>query len=353
MRRSRLGRRLALSVAVLACAASVVPLASRAATSKGEKAGTGGPPIVSTGNVSHVRGSSAVLNGAVDPRGAATTYYFQYGPTVSYGSQTTPASLPAGTARVKVGQAVTGLLTGYHYRIVASNGVGSPAAGDDRTYTAAASSTGKPVLSKPSAPIVFGSVVTLSGSISGTGNANRQVVLESSSPYPYLAPFTDVGAPTATNAAGLFSFRVASLSASTQFRVSTVSPQPLYSTVVTQDVTPLVTLKVRSTSRKGLVRLYGTVTPAEVGARVDFQLRKAVRPGKSEKTTTFATQFSTVVKRGTKAVSRFSAVVDVLHGGRYRAFVQVPKGGALVAGSSEQTVVLSAAPSKKPKRKKN
>lgn len=344
-----------VSVAVLASATSVLPLASQAATHK-RKTGTG-PPIVSTSTVNHVRGSSAVLNGTVNPRGAVTTYYFQYGPTVAYGSQTTPASLPAGTANVKVGQTVTGLLAGYHYRLVATNPSGTTD-GHDRIL---GSKSSKPKFDVPksSTPTVFGSVFVLSGTLSGTGSANRQLVLQAN-PYPYLTPFTNVGVPTVTNAKGLFSFRVASLSASTEFRVSTLDPRPLYSTVVTQDVAPRVTLKVHSTSRKGLVRLYGTVTPAEVGARVYFQLGKAVlRPGKSEKksekksetTTKFATQFSSVVKRGTNAISRFSAVVNVVHGGRYRALVQVRK-GALVAGSS-QTVVLSAAPNAKSKKHKS
>src|SRR5437870_5068249 len=93
-------RRGLLIVAALAGAAALSPLESEAATTKP------GPPLADTGNVSHVRGSSATLNGTVQPHGLATTYYFQYGPTVAYGSQTTSAALPAGYTRIKVGQAV-------------------------------------------------------------------------------------------------------------------------------------------------------------------------------------------------------------------------------------------------------
>ena len=92
-----------------------------------------------------------------------------------------------------------------------------------------------------------------------------------------------------------------------------------------------------------LVRLYGTVTPAEVGARVLLQVRKAVRPkGSSERTSRFATQFSTVSKRATKSFSRFSRVTKVKVTGRYRAYVQLHK-GPLVSGSSRSVLVHATA----------
>ena len=81
-----------------------------------------------------MRGTAGDLEGSVNPRGAATTYFFQYGPTVAYGSQTAPASLPTGTATVKVSQTVARILPGYHYRLVATNEYG-PRDGRDRTFT--------------------------------------------------------------------------------------------------------------------------------------------------------------------------------------------------------------------------
>ena len=275
MRSFRSTRVTALQVLALASLALALPLASQAATKKAP------PPTVSTGGVGHVRGSSAVLDGVVNPRGAATTYYFQYGPTVAYGSQTTAASLPAGEASIDVGQTATGFLSGYHYRLVASNDNGE-AFGKDRTF-AASTIRGTLVLLKPSAPTVFGSTLILSGTLSGTGRADQQIVLQAS-PYPYLEAFINVGLPIVTNSAGGFSFHVASLSTSTQFRANTVAPRPMYSPLVTAKVAVRVTLSVRSAGRKGLVRLYGTVTPAEVGARVDFQLEKPTRPGNTEAT---------------------------------------------------------------------
>jgi hypothetical protein len=303
-----------------------------------------GPPLVATAGATQPRGTSATLLGTVNPRGAVTTYYFQYGPTIAYGRQSTPATLPAGITKVKVGQAVTGILPGYHYRLVGSNGYG-PTLGKDRTFGLKSTEAVPPkfTLAKSPEPTPFGGAYVLGGSITGVGIANRKLALQSS-PFPYLTPFATIGLPVLTNALGRFSFRVPSLSTSTQFRISTLDPRPAYSPIVTHRVAVRVTLKARTTRHKGLVRLYGTVTPARVGAPVRFQLLRPVRPGKSEQETRFVTQFSTAVKRGTKTVSRFSAIERIKSGGKYRAYVVV-KAGALVSGASS-AVLLHAAPGK-------
>ncbi|HEX4465886.1 MAG TPA: hypothetical protein VH025_01745 [Solirubrobacteraceae bacterium] len=330
---------------VLACA---MPLVAQAAS---------GPvaPKATTGGATAVRGSSATLAGIVDPGGAATSYSFQYGPTIAYGKQTSPGQLPAGTTKVKVGQPVTGLVSGYHYRLVATNSVAT-AYGKDRTFgvkNKKKATQNRFTLPKTSAPTVYGSTYVLSGTLSGAGNVNRAVVLQAS-PYPFLEAFAAVGAASHTTAAGRFSFRVPNMTKTTQFRVSTLDPRPLYSRVVTQDVGVKVTLRVRSSGHRGLVRLFGTVTPARPGARVDFQLFKAVRPGRSEKTEErtgrFSTQFSTIVKRGTPTVSRFSSVVTVQRGGSYRAYVDLRSKLAVGPGFSH-TLLLHAAPSSTTKRR--
>jgi len=301
-----------------------------------------GVPTVLTGGV-HTQGLSVTLLGSVNPRGAVTTYYFQYGPTVAYGKQTTPATLAAGTTPVKIGQAAIGVLPGYHYRLVASNSFG-PKLGKDRTFTTSTSRTTKVKVNKPTEAVVYGSPLSISGALVGAAAAAHKVVLQES-PYPFLTAFATVGLPATTTATGTFSFRVPRLLLSTQYRVATLDPRPLYSPIVTADAAYQVRLKVKRSSRKGIVRLYGTVTPAAVGAHVYFQLLKKVRPGDTEKTeereTKFVTQFSTTVKRGTRTTSRFSKIVKVLKGGSYRARVQPLKRGALVAGSSASVVLRS------------
>jgi hypothetical protein len=325
-------------VAVLAWAGTLAAQATAATTA----------PTATTGAATAVRGTSATLVGSINPRGAPVSYYFQYGPTIAYGKQTVPGKLPAGSTKVRVGQAVVGILTGYHYRLVATNEAGLSGFGKDRLFAVKATGKSSFTIAKPGAPTVYGGTYVLSGSLSGAGGANRALVLQAS-PYPFLEPFTTIGVAIHTDAAGRFSFPVAHMTRTTQFRVSTLDPRPLYSRITTQQVAVKVTLKVRSSARPGLVRLYGTVTPAKPGARMEFQLFKTVRPGDTpkaeERTSRFVTQFSTKVKRGTATVSRFSAVVKVLRGGSYRAYARLTTQGALSNGWS-RTVLLHAAPAR-------
>jgi hypothetical protein len=340
--RARIWRVVPLCVPALLAGSMLLPLESQALVN------TPAPPHATTGGVSHVRGSSAVLNGSVQPNGLSTTYYFQYGPTVAYGSQTAAAVLAPSYTRTKVGVTVTGLTLGEHYRIVATNAKGTTF-GQPRTYALKSGALRFALPRERNAPPTpYGGTYVLRGTFTGTGNTLHQLVLQASR-YPYLEPFTTVTTAATPSATGSFVFRVSHMTTSTQFRVATLDPRPLLSPVITAHVSVRVTLKVRSSSRKGFVRLYGTVTPAVVRARVSFQLLKAVRPGHSEKETQFATQFSTSTKRGTHSVARFSFITSIRKGGYYRAYVQL-KNGALVSGASN-TVRLSAAPSKVKRRR--
>jgi hypothetical protein len=335
----------ALLVPALALALAPVGSAALAAQPKRPSSSKLAPAVV-TGAVSNVRAASAILQGSINPRGVETTYYFQYGPTVAYGHQTVPASVGKGATVVKVGQTVSNFLNGYHYRIVATNVDGLAKVGRDRVYTASTAKL-KFVLAstKETAPTPYGGTFVLRGTLSGAGGALRTITAESS-PFPYLTAFAQLGAPLLTNAAGAFAVNVKDLKQSTQLRVTASGPRPLLSAIVTARVAVRVTLKVRSSARKGLVRLYGAVTPAQVGARVLFQLEKATRPhGKSEKESSFGTQGSGVVKRGTRTISRFSQVLAIRKSGHYRAYVVLGP-GPLVSGASP-TVTLHAGPKRR------
>ena len=98
------------------------------------------PPAVTTGNVSQVTRSSATLNGTVNPEGQATTYYFRYGTTTAYGTQTSPASAGAGNGAVGVNATANNLSpnTTYHYQLVAQN-AGGTSFGTDQTVTTTSS----------------------------------------------------------------------------------------------------------------------------------------------------------------------------------------------------------------------
>jgi uncharacterized delta-60 repeat protein len=95
-------------------------------------------PTVWSLPASGITATSAVLNAVVNPQGAATTCYFQYGPSATYGSSAAVPSLPPGTNAVAVAAALTGLApaTLYHYSLVASNAAGITV-GPDATFTTA------------------------------------------------------------------------------------------------------------------------------------------------------------------------------------------------------------------------
>jgi hypothetical protein len=94
-----------------------------------------GPPSATTGAATDVDTDSALLNGTLDPNASATTWYFEYGTTTSYGRSTT-SQVALGAPPVPVSIEVAGLRprTTYHYRLVASNSVGT-ARGADATFT--------------------------------------------------------------------------------------------------------------------------------------------------------------------------------------------------------------------------
>lgn len=307
-----------------------------------------GPPQIATGGVSHVRGSTAELEGTVYPHGLPTTYFFQYGPTTAYGSSTPPAVLPAATTRIKVGQITSGLQPGYHYRIVAYNGDSNGLArvGKDRVFGSKSRKL-KFQLPKTLPSIPYKHAFQLSGSVSGIGSGGLGIVLQET-PFPYVSEFRTVSAPVTTSASGAFSFHLSALQTSAEFRIITTGPRPQFSGVLKQQVTPVVVLHVRHSSAAGLVRLYGTITPSVTGAHVMIQLSKAARPGNTEKTSErtsrFVTQFSTIAEKATKTMSRFSVVVKIGHSGHYRAYVSL-RNKPLQSGASS-AIELRAGPSK-------
>lgn len=367
LRRFRFDRGTVACVLILTIMASAAATAQALAAHK-PKAGQSGLPIVSTGSVGgggRLRGSTVELRGSIDPSGEAATYYFQYGPTTAYGAQTPSATLPASTTKIKVTQIATGLEPGYHYRLVATNGHGTTD-GADRAYISVPGQLKRPLritlVRPPAGGYPVGSSISIAGTLSGLGAAGHEVVLQAS-PYPYRAAFATVGSPQTSNFAGRFSFPVASLQRSTRYRVATLDSRTTYSPVITELAAVRVTFHVRSAAHGGLARLYGTVSPAVVGARVLFQLQKAAKvrvkrfrrseggEERAEEEPRYAnTKFGTSVKRATRTISRFSSVVAILLEGEYRAYVQVRK-GPLASGYST-SILIHATTTKKRRRRK-
>ncbi len=96
-------------------------------------------PTIGEESVLNVASGAATLTGQVNPGGADTTYRFEYGPSVSYG---TSVPVPAGDAGegvepVTVGVRLQSLQPSvlYHFRLVVGNEVGKEIFGADQTFT--------------------------------------------------------------------------------------------------------------------------------------------------------------------------------------------------------------------------
>lgn len=95
------------------------------------------PPIAVTLPISDSSNTGAVIQGKVNPNGADTTAWFQWGLTTNYSQTTATSHLGTNVSLIPVSGALNGLLTGsmYHYRVVASNAAGMTY-GADRTFEA-------------------------------------------------------------------------------------------------------------------------------------------------------------------------------------------------------------------------
>lgn len=120
---------------LLGCPAAA-PGSSSGATA--QVTSSSGGPSVTTDGASGVSTTSAQLNATIDPNGAATSYYFDYGTSTAYGETSAVASLPSGTSPVTVSVTVSGLAadTTYLVTAVASNAAGS-SVGIPVTFTTA------------------------------------------------------------------------------------------------------------------------------------------------------------------------------------------------------------------------
>jgi len=270
-------------------------------------------PAVTTGGVAKLTPSTVSLLGKVNPSSADTAYFFQYGTTKLYGAQTAPVAAGGGATTLNVVADVGALApaTTYHYRLVAQNRLGITR-GADRTFKTRNQPLGLSLAATPN-PVVLGKPVVLAGVLSGTGNASRQVVLQSN-PFPYTQGFANTTNVQLTNATGGFSFPLLSVPLNTQYRVLIPTKPEIVSPIVTLGVAVKVATSTSSTrvSRGRRVHFSGTIRPAREGARVSIQKRIG---------SSWVPVVRTLTRRAGSTFSRYSKSVRVLRGGRYRVYV--------------------------------
>jgi hypothetical protein len=272
-------------------------------------------PAATTGGAANVTPQTARVNGTVDPNNEATNYYFQYGTSRAYGTQTAVTPVGGGANPVRISTDLGGLApaTRYHYRLVAQNGSGT-ALGGDRTFTTRRQPLGVSLAASPN-PIASGRGTVLSGTLTGTGNAGRRVVLQSN-PWPYTQGFQNAANEQVTTAQGGFSFPVLSVPFNTQYRVQMPERPQVVSPIVTVGVKPYVKSKVskRRVRRGKRIRFSGTVKPAaSTGQQIAIQKWNG---------DAWVTVGGTVVRSG----GRFAKRQKIRRGGRYRVWTGSTQG---------------------------
>jgi len=138
------------------------------------------PPFVVTGQASSITPSSATISASVNPGSVGlnsdTTYFFEYGPTSSYGSTTPTRDAGQGESQIATTASLTGLQrdTIYHFRIVAMNNnkANTPQTidGNDRTLM---TSGPLPLLSGLSVSAVTQSSATITATLNSEGLPTR------------------------------------------------------------------------------------------------------------------------------------------------------------------------------------
>jgi hypothetical protein len=125
-------------------------------------------PSAITTAATAVKSTEATLHASINPNGAETKYQFEYGTTTSYGSKApaTAVVIGSGTASVEASQPIAGLAlsTTYHFRISATNAVGT-SRGEDRTFTTPAA----PLATTEAATSVTNKGATLNATVNPKG----------------------------------------------------------------------------------------------------------------------------------------------------------------------------------------
>jgi hypothetical protein len=137
---------------------------------------TGPPtPTATTEQATAVTETEATLNGRVDPEGQATSYYFEYGSTESYGTKTSEMLAGSGSTNQEFHFTWTGLSpnTTYDFQLVAVYGAGkTKVEGGNITFKTAAPPSA-PTASTQSATGASETEATLKGTVDPDGEATE------------------------------------------------------------------------------------------------------------------------------------------------------------------------------------
>jgi hypothetical protein len=282
------------------------------------------PPGITDQHATAVSPEQEHLSAVLDPNGASTTYYFQYGRSTSYGNRSEPVTVPAGDP-IPVAADLTGLrpYTRYHWRLFARNAAGNTA-GRDHTFRTGRLATGLTIFSTR-ATVQWGRGVTLGGRVSGFGTNQMTLALEREA-FPFGTGFQELRTTHAGSDGG-YLFSVDNVWGLTHFRVVTRTQTPVTSGQLTVKVAPRTTIRARSLGRKR-ARVAGTLRPAITG---ELSLQRRLATGRwaqvKHRSIAGATTFSFKVFRARKVNRAYRVVVLPAKG----AYVKTATGKVIVS----------------------
>src|SRR5208283_2993697 len=182
------------------------------------------PPTVVTKAATSVTQTTATLTATVNPNGGnVTKCEFEYGETISYGKTASCTSLPgSGTSPVAVSAAITGLTanTTYHFRISATNTIGT-SKGSDETFKTPPAVTAPAVVTKAASPIAQ-TTATLNATVNPDGGEVTKCEFEYGTTVSYGSTASCTSLPGSGTSPVAVSAVITGLTANTtyHFRIS-------------------------------------------------------------------------------------------------------------------------------------
>ncbi len=154
---------------------------------------TPGLPTVSTSSNTGPSSVGAIVTGQVNPNGASTTYWFDYGTTTALGTQTPAQGVGSGYSPIAAPAYITGLraTTQYYFRLSAQNRFGTV---NGATYTLMTNNNPPPQGSAPTTTTTAASNISRT-----TANLNGQVKPNNSSTTYWFEYGRDSGLGSVTS----------------------------------------------------------------------------------------------------------------------------------------------------------
>ncbi len=273
-----------------------INLADNSATSTGAVAGeedevtppagntnTAGAPIATTNATVAPTDTTAVVTGTVNPRGALTTYWYEYGTTPNLGQKTANQSVGSGFNAIQTPGYITGLTknTTYYFRLVAENSFGRTNGTQNTVKTT--QGVPAPVGSAPTAKsIAANSITSTSANLRGEVDPNKSATqywfeYGTSQNLGNTTSFTSIGSGDASAAA---SASIGDLSAGTTYyyrvnaqnQFGTVNGAIMsFKTTGNTSAAPTVSTKRASAIGTSTATLNATVDPNGVETKYWFE----------------------------------------------------------------------------------